>query len=439
MKRRSFISTSAGTSMLLTRSGGFAQKEGRESTGGTSQGTIGQIGRYTIEQIRNQYEYDLFEDFVPFHNKYVIDRQYGCYYANTHHDGSHAHTNTTASFMGSGIWCYSFLYNNLAKEDRYLDVATMGVKFIMKHRPTGDNLWPGNYTREGEVIGNSRGSWSSDCYIAEGLAEYSRATGDAKYWDIAMETINKCLILYDKPDFEPESRYPGARNLWYWMLLMWFGTCALFKKDDADLKKMVDRCMDAIMNYHLNPKFNLMNLYINHDLTRSEDPKYSEVAAFGHATESTWMIMYEAVRRKDKALFDRSYEMFKRHAIVSKDYVYGGYYDNCTNVDQNNWELAKVFYAQAFILMNSLYHIEHMADQWSKNIFSDQYAWVQEKLPLKKYGYALWLKPRDRFVTFFPEETQKSVYHHPQHIMLNLASARRMMDRGGKVSGVFST
>ena len=59
MKRRSFFPASAGAAALLTGTSGCAQKEQKASTSGTSQGTIGQIGSYTIEQIRNQYESDL--------------------------------------------------------------------------------------------------------------------------------------------------------------------------------------------------------------------------------------------------------------------------------------------------------------------------------------------------------------------------------------------
>ncbi|MBA7663218.1 hypothetical protein ES703_71257 [subsurface metagenome] len=169
-----------------------------------------------------------------------------------------------------------------------------------------------------------------------------------------------------------------------------------------------------------------MNNTINHDLSRSDDPKHSELAGCGHATEATWMIMYEAVRRNDRALFDRITGMFKRHAIVSKDDVYGGYFNDCMNVDENRWQLRKISWAQAFILINSLYLIEH----------SDQFAWAEEKLPLKKQGFALWLEPNDRFVTFNPKSSRKDNYHHPRHLMLNLASARRMVERGGKISNV---
>jgi len=256
--------------------------------------------------------------------------------------------------------------------------------------------------------------------------------------DIAKETLFKCMRHYDSPDFTDSSTpFPGARNLWYWMLLMWFGTCTLKKGPDSELEKLVVRCQDAILNHHQNPKFDLMNNYINHDLSRSSDPKHSELAACGHATEATWMIMYEAVRTKNKKLFDLASERFKRHAIVSKDDVYGGYYNDCSNVDENIWELVKISWAQAFILINSLYIVENTGAQWAKDMFIDQFNWVQEKLPLKKYGFALWMEPRDRFVTFTPHSSRRDNYHHPRHLMLNCASLRRMTERGGKVSNIF--
>jgi mannose/cellobiose epimerase-like protein (N-acyl-D-glucosamine 2-epimerase family) len=206
---------------------------------------------------------------------------------------------------------------------------------------------------------------------------------------------------------------------------------------DKELEELVAKCLDAILNHHQNHKFDLMNNYINHDLSRSEDPRHSELAACGHATEATWMIMYEAVRIKDKELFNLAADRFKRHAIVSKDEVYGGYYNDCTDVDKNIWELAKISWAQAFILINSLYIVEHTGAQWAKDIFIDQFNWVQEKLPLKKYGHALWLEPTDRYTTFIPHTSRKDNYHHPRHLMLNLASLRRMIERNGKTSCIF--
>ena len=442
MKRRSFLGATMGTASLVPGITGCTDNSNQSNSTVKSEQSFvtdnGLLAGMTLEKLRSQYEYDLFNDHIPFHDKYVINHKYGSFMATTDHDGSHKNTNTSSSFMGRGIWCYSFLYNNLSREDKYLDITSKAVKFIMKHQPTGENFWPGSYTCEGEVIGSGKGNLTGDCYIAEGLAEYAKATGEIKYMDIAKETFFKTLRHYDKPDFKDNSTpYPGARNLWYWMLHMWFGITTLMHKSDSDLEKMVSRGLDAIMNHHQHPKFDLMNYVINHDLSRSEDPKYSELAACGHATEATWMIMYEAVRKKDKALFELAAKRFKRHAVVSKDDVYGGYFNDCYDVDKNDWQLTKISWAQVFILINSLFVVEHTGAQWAKNIFGDQNAWTQEKLTLKQHGYQGWLEPRDRFATFVPIATRKDNYHHPRHLMLNLLSVKRMIERGGRISGIF--
>ncbi len=443
MKRRTFLGATFSTAALASGVTGCTEKINKIDSAGKSDAgnavNIGTIGGMTLEELRRQHEHDLFEEHIPFHDKYVVDNTYGSFIAATDHDGSHKNTDTSANYMGRGIWFYSFLYNNLAREDKYLDIAAKAVEFTMKHQPAGEDFWPGSYSREGKVIGNGKGGLPGDCYIAEGLAEYAKATGETKYMDIARETIFKTIRHYDRPDFKDGSTpYPGARNMWYWMLHMWFGITTLMNKPDAELQKIVDRCIDAIMNHHRNPKFDLMNNVINNDLSRSEDPKYSECAGCGHLTEFTWMTIYEAMRKKDRALFDLAVKHFKRHALVSYDDVYRGYYNDCSNVDENDWQLRKISWAQVFILINSLLVIEHTGAEWAKEMYADQNDYTQKKLTLKQHGYLGWFEPNDRWCTFVPHSGRKDNYHHPRHLMLNLLTINRMIERGGKVSGLFT-
>ena len=222
MKRRTFIESAAAAAVLtpaVAGCGGGEQGSGSSTQTGGASKQIGQLGGKSVAEVRHQYEYDLFEDFVPFHSAHVFEPTYGGFLASTDHDGSHPETNTNASYMGRGIWCFSFLYNNLEKDTKYLDMAWQAVQFIMKHRPSGENFWPGSYTMEGDVI-NVNGGYAGDCYIAEGLAEFSKATGDPQYMTLAKETMAKCLRHYDRPDFKDGSTpYPGARSLWYLSLI----------------------------------------------------------------------------------------------------------------------------------------------------------------------------------------------------------------------------
>ena len=108
MKRRSFIGTAVGSAALSHGITGCAEREKNldrvANTGEASVTNSGKLDGMTLEEVKMQYEYDLFDDFITFHDKYVIDHQYGSFMANTDHDGSHADTNTSSSFMGRGIW-----------------------------------------------------------------------------------------------------------------------------------------------------------------------------------------------------------------------------------------------------------------------------------------------------------------------------------------------
>jgi mannose/cellobiose epimerase-like protein (N-acyl-D-glucosamine 2-epimerase family) len=333
------------------------------------------------------------------------------------------------------------MYNhNLAREDKYLDCARRSVDFILKHRPTDGGWWPAAYSREGEVI-DPKGGLPGDCYIAEGLAEFARATGDTKYEEIARETLFRALSRYDDPAFQDSaSPYPGARNQWYWMLFMWFGTNWLKSRPDRELEAVVDRCLTALLDHHHNPDFDLWNLVINHDLSRpaGENVAHSRLAGCGHATEATWMIMYEAVRRRDRALFDRAAKAFRRHVDVSRDDVYGGVFNDLEDVEANRWSnLTKIFWAQAFVLIGSLQAVEHTGAAWAAEMFARHFEYVEARCRLERWGFPLVIDSADRKVSALPKSSRKDIYHHPRYLMLCLEALERMVERGGKTSGAF--
>lgn len=411
------------------------------------QAPIGKIGDLSLEKIRDQYKSDLFDDFLPFVDKYVIDHEYGGFMCNTDRDGTNITKNKTTWYEGRGIWVYSFLYNNLAKEAKYLDVARKSVEFILKAKPAGEEaLWPRTLTREGKPLAPDTAIYG-DLFIAEGLAEYSKATGEQKYWDMAKQLIRKCIRIYERPDYEPNvgrtylgkgaPPFPGARILGAWMVLVRLATQMLQTRKDPELEKLADRCVDALMNRHYNPEFRLNNELLNHDLSRPTN-EYAQLCYIGHAIEAFWMLLQEAARRKDKKLFDTVAERFERHVNVAWDPVYGGVFHGLRNVDKYVWIVDLVLWAQEEVLVGSLIAVEHTGAQWAKDIFAKMFAHVQAKYTLKQYGFPLWIISADRKVTFERRSNRVENYHHPRHLMLNLLSLQRMIDRGGSVSDLFA-
>jgi mannose/cellobiose epimerase-like protein (N-acyl-D-glucosamine 2-epimerase family) len=165
------------------------------------------------------------------------------------------------------------------------------------------------------------------------VCNYARATGERKYWDIAKDVILKCVRIYDRPDYEPDivasyngpaaSLFPGARIQGVSMVLMRALGPMLDQRADPELQTILDRAVDAVMNRHFNPDFDLNNELLEHDYSRPR----GDLAQFvytGHSIETLWMIAYEAVRTGNKSVFGRAVERFRRHVEVAWDGVYGG-------------------------------------------------------------------------------------------------------------------
>lgn len=443
MKRREFFTASVGVGALVARFPGCAPRAEKRSALVTENSGIAGL---SLQTLREQYRYDLFDDFLPFMQKYVIDREYGGFMCTVDRDGTRINTDKHIWFEGRGIWVYSFLYNNLAKKEEYLDVARRSVDFVLKIQPKGDALWPKFLTRDGKPKSKPPAEVYGDLFVAEGLAEYSTASGEPEYWDIAREIVLKCVRIYDRDDYNPAigrtylgpdaKPFPGARILGVWMVLLRTVTQMLRSRRDQELEALADRCVEAVMEAHYNPEFRLLNELLNHDLTRPTD-EYAQLVYTGHAIETLWMVLDEAVRRKDKGLFDKAAERFRRHVRVAWDDIYGGVFHNLQNVEQNLWTLSKTLWAQEEVLIGSLMVVEHTGAAWAQQTFREMYDYVQDKFPLKQYGFPLWILYADRKVTFERHSNRVGNYHHPRHLMLNLLALDRIIDRGGRVSGLF--
>jgi len=444
MKRRSFLGATVGTGALAAGLSCGTEPAAVKSPAETTVTDNGTLAGKTLEELREEYRYWLFDDFLPFLDKYVIDHEYGGFMCTTDRDGTNINTNKRTWYEGRGIWVYSYLYNNVKPDPAYLEVARKSVEFIMKHNPTGPELMPVGFTREGKPLVNRPDPvFYGDMFVANGFQEYSKASGDRKYWDMAKQIVLKCLDIYDNrpnynnlPATETAPEVVSPRIIGHWFMLLRCTTQMLEKQQDAELEEINRRSVDAIMNYHYNPAYDLINEYINHDMSHIDNDHGHIV--LGHSPETLWMVLFEAVRRKDRQLFDRAAASLKRHIEVMWDDVYGGLLGGLDHVDRNEWTVGKYLWLQEEILVGTMCVTEHTGAQWAKDWFSRQYTYVLDKFPLNQYGFPLWILYADRFVTFERHYNRVGNFHHPRHLMINLLALDRMMERGEKVSGVFA-
>jgi mannose/cellobiose epimerase-like protein (N-acyl-D-glucosamine 2-epimerase family) len=434
MKRRQFMSNTlfAGLGSLSLNTFGSEHLIFSEDSG---------LNGLDLNKLHDFYHAELFNRFIPNMDKFVIDHKLGGFMTSVDiTNGNQVNSNKTAWFEGRGMWTYSFLYNNIEKNPEYLEIARKSKDFILKHLPKDDKFITSSYSKDGNSL-SGPGDIYSSLFVAEGLAEFAKATNDKQYFKMAKMLILSCLDRYDSPDYDYYVAYlnsdapkiPGPRVLGHWMVFLRAATQILENGPDAEMEKLADRCLDACLNHHLNPKYNLFNEVLNHDFSRP-DNSYKHFAYTGHGIEMCWMLHFEAVRRKDKKLFDRITEVFKTHINVAHDDVYGGYFRSLDHVDNNIWKVDKVLWLQEEVLIGSMFIAEHTGEEWAKKLFNETLEYVLKSFA--KPGNLFWASAGDRFVKEYAK-TRAEHYHHPRHLMLNLLSLKRMIKRKGKTSGLF--
>jgi N-acylglucosamine 2-epimerase len=444
MKRRSFM----GAAAAVLAAGTQAAAQEKPSSQGKSSLPVekGMPGGLTIRGLLKDYRFWLFDDFLPFMDKYVIDHELGGFMCTVDRDGTQASSDKSAWYEGRGIWTYSYLYNKLSHDPKHLEVARKSVDFVMKIKPSGDERWPASFKKDGTAIPGKADIYG-DLFIANGLQEFAKAKGNERYWDVAKDILLRRMKTFESPDYEYEVAYAFPSGsaipplkapsvLGHWMVIINLTTQMLEMKPDSEVEAIGRKAVDAIMNRHFNPDFRLQNEVLNHDLSRN--PDYAQFSYLGHAIETYWMVMHEAVRLRDKALYSTTLERFRRHVEVAWDNVYGGAFRALYNVDENQFSLDKVTWLQEEILIGTLFMIEHSGDDWAKQWFGKTWQYAMDKIVLKQYGFPLWASAGDRKMTFVRHTSRCEHFHHPRHLMQNILALEAIIKRGGKVSGVFA-
>jgi len=387
-----------------------------------------------LEKLYDRYHKELFDRFLPAMNELSIDHEFGGIMCNVDIENRKMiDTNKKTWFQGRGIWVYSFLYNNFEKKAEYLDVAKRTIDFILKLRPKNDEFWVDIHTREGVPV-TGPGDIYGDLFVAEGLAEYYKATGDDNYMNIAKEIIMHCVDRYDRPDYIYDKGYTpksmeieGPRVLGHWMIFLSLSTQILKQGPDPYFEKLSDRCIEAILQFHMNPEFRILNEIINHDLSLPQN-EFAQFSVIGHGIETLAFIMAEAVRRNDPDLFLKSSIEFRRHVEVAADKLYGGYFEILYNADNYTWSPSKSAWCQQEILVGTMLMIEHLGDSWAQECFSELEAYVQEKM----------VRPELAFWTFGGDRKMKKPntkliehYHMPRYLMRNMLALERIMKAKG--------
>jgi len=390
------------------------------------------IAGKSLVWLRDHYHRYLFEDYLPFWHNHGIDHELGGFICALDHDGSRIDETKNMWYQGRGLWTYSYLYRHFGGEE-HLEVARKTRDFLLAHGRDGNGDWVTCLDREGRVISPAVRRGYDGLFVAEGLQAYAHATGDEEALEVAIASLWRSLSVFDDPERVVEEgyiphNYPGMHILGNHMVLVLILTQLLAEVEDPELEKLCDRVVDAIANRFWNPEYRLMNEVLDHNYGRPDDAN-EDFIYLGHAIETLWMLMAEAMRRRDRALFDLAAARFRRHLEVAWDDVYGGLF-RAVHV-HGAYTFDKVLWLQEEALVGCLILLEHTGADWAATWFGRVFDYVEERFSLQQYGWPLYMCSGDRKVNYIEHVARKEHYHHPRCVMRNLLALERMVERNG--------
>ena len=439
MQRRTFMK-SAGAGSVPLLAAGSATRTKRAGL---------RLAGMTLPELRDTYRSELFENYLPFWDRFGIDHEHGGFVCSLDYDGTRVNTDKLLWFQGRGIWIYSFLYNHFGKDAKYLDVAGSTKDFILKYARQSDGWWAEQFARDGRVKKPFTGDIYGMYFVAEGLQEYAWATQNEEVRDSAFALLKKLFRYMDQPDFRfMGTGDPGVRAQGLWMVNLRIATQILRRWKDPEIGALADRCVDAVINRHYNPDIGLNTEMLNFDFSR---PKGEETKSLlGHSIETLWMIMDEADRRNDRKLWDTCAERIHRHIEVGWDHVFGGL-AQWINVDQGGYvwpperpvgtdlefkftgeyQYMKPLWALNEILIATLNVFERTGAEWAARFFGMAQDVIDQKFSMKKHGLPGYMLFGDRRMTYRPHVARQDNYHPPRQMMLTILTLDRMIQRGG--------
>ena len=370
-----------------------------------------------IKSWAESYKKDLTENIMPFWMKYGLDRENGGVYTCVDRDGSLMDTTKSVWFQGRFAFICSFAYNNVEKNQEWLDAAKSTLEFIEKHCFDEQGHMYFSVTAEGKPLRKRRYVFS-ETFAAIAMSEYALATGDQHWAKRAIQVFEDTQRFLATPGFLPakfeaDVKLQGHSIV---MILINVGSCIRKVVDDPKLTQQIDESIEKLKKYFIHPEFKCLletvgenGEFIDTNMTRTINP--------GHCIETSWFIMEEAkLRGRDKPMLDMALQVFDWSWDWGWDKQYGGIinFRDCKNLPSQDYSQdMKFWWPQCETIIASLYAYLGTGDE--KYLYRHERIseWTYAHFPDAEYGEWYGYLHRDGTVA---QPAKGNLYKGPFHI-----------------------
>ncbi len=370
-----------------------------------------------IQSWADSYKKDLTENIMPFWMKHGWDRENGGVYTCVDRDGSLMDTTKSVWFQGRFAFICAFAYNNVEKNQEWLDAAKSTLDFIEKHCFDEQGHMYFSVTAEGKPLRKRRYVFS-ETFASIAMSEYALATGDEHWAKRALQVFEDTQRFLNTPGFlpakfEPEVQLQSHSII---MILINVGSCIRKVINDPKLTQQIDESIAKLKKYFIHPEFKCLletvgmnGEFVDNNMGRTINP--------GHCIETSWFIMEEAkLRGWDKPMLDMALQIFDWSWDWGWDKQYGGIinFRDCKNLPPQDYSQdMKFWWPQCETIIGSLYAYLGTGDE--KYLYRHERIseWTYAHFPDAEYGEWYGYLHRDGTVA---QPAKGNLFKGPFHI-----------------------
>ena len=370
-----------------------------------------------IKSWAESYKKDLTENIMPFWMEHGWDRENGGVYTCVDRDGSLMDSTKSVWFQGRFAFICAYAYNNVEKNQEWIDAAKSTLDFIEKHCFDEQGHMYFSVTAEGKPLRKRRYVFS-ETFASIAMSEYALATGDEHWAKRALQVFEDTQRFLNTPGFlpakfEPEVQLQSHSII---MILINVGSCIRKVINDPKLTQQIDESIAKLKKYFIHPEFKCLletvgmnGEFIDNNMGRTINP--------GHCIETTWFIMEEAkLRGWDKPMFDMALQIFDWSWDWGWDKQYGGIinFRDCKNLPSQDYSQdMKFWWPQCETIISSLYAYLGTGDE--KYLYRHERIseWTYAHFPDAEYGEWYGYLHRDGTVA---QPAKGNLFKGPFHI-----------------------
>ncbi len=272
-----------------------------------------------------QYKNELLNNILPFWMHNSKDVKNGGFFTCLNRDGSVYDTDKFMWLQGRGVWCFSYMYNHVAKKQEWLDMALHGADFMEKYGRDDEGNWYFSLTQDGKPLLQPYNIFS-DCFATMAFASLDKAKPDDRYKKIALDTFHNILKRQHNWKGGYNKAYPGTRQLKNFSLPMILCNLSLELEHllgTDKVQELIPGVVREVMEVFYQPGLGLIleNVYENGSFCDSFEGR---VLNPGHAIEAMWFIMDLGNRIGDEALITKACNIMLDTIEYGWDKEYGG-------------------------------------------------------------------------------------------------------------------